>query len=189
MIKIRHLLFVAALSVPPGMARSQARGIAVPIVGTWLLESIVDSLPDHSVTYWMGQHPTGAIVYALSGHVSAQFMRDPRPQMRAVDSAVAAQRTSARPFEGASLDEMQQIAQGYYAYFGTYTLNAAGDSVTHQVEISLRPAEVGRTYRRAIRLVGDRLVISLDATEAGIPVHRVLTWRRTPDRTGRPNDR
>ena len=57
-------------------------------------------------------------------------------------------------------------------------LNPAGDSISHYVETSLRPAEVGVTYRRKVRLDGDRLFISKHATEDGVPRHRVLTWRR-----------
>jgi hypothetical protein len=69
---------------------------------------------------------------------------------------------------------------GYYAYFGRYQVSVAGDSITHVVETSLRPNEVGVTYRRAIRLERDRLFISLRAEVEGIPRHRVLTWRRAP---------
>ncbi len=33
------------------------------IVGTWLLVSIVDVLEDGSISHWMGEHPTGAIIF------------------------------------------------------------------------------------------------------------------------------
>lgn len=72
------------------------------------------------------------------------------------------------------------MLEGYYAYFGRYQVSAAGDSVTHFVETSLRPTEVGITYRRVIRIAGDRLFISLHAIEDGIARHRVLTWGRAP---------
>lgn len=151
---------------------------APPITGTWLLESIVDTLPDGSVAHWMGRHPTGAIVYAPSGHMSVQFMRDPRPVLGAPSEADAARLAGAQPFAGLPAGQLRDLLDGYYAYFGRFQLNPAGDSISHYVETSLRPTEVGVTYRRKVRLEGDRLFISLHAVEDGVPRHRVLTWRR-----------
>jgi hypothetical protein len=153
-----------------------------PVIGTWLLESIVDTLPNGTVSYWMGRRPSGAIVYSPSGHVSVQFMRDPRPVLPTrEDSVVDAQRLAGgRPLESLSPDQLRDVLAGYYAYFGRYQVSAAKDSVVHVVETSLRPDEVGTTYRRAIRIEGDHLFISLHAEENGVPRHRVLTWRRAP---------
>lgn len=64
------------------------------------------------------------------------------------------------------------------AYFGRYQVSAAGDAITHFVETSLKPNEVGVAYQRAIRIEGGRLFISLQAEEDGVSRHRVLTWRR-----------
>lgn len=174
----RLLLLVAASAVSVAPAEAQTTPPAPAIVGTWLLESIVDTLPDGSVAYWMGRHPTGAIVYSASGHMSVQFMRDPRPGTAVQADADAARLAGARPFADVPADQLRDMLEGYYAYFGRYQLNPAGDSISHYVETSLRPTEVGVTYRRAIRLDGDRLYISLHATEDGVPRHRVLTWRR-----------
>ena len=86
----------------------------------------------------------------------------------------------ADPFERLEAAELREVVRGYYAYFGRYQVSVAGDSITHVVETSLRPTEVGVTYRRAIRLARDRLFISLRAEVHGVPRHRVLTWRRAP---------
>lgn len=126
----------------------------------------------------MGRHPTGAIVYSASGHMSVQFMRDPRPVTAASADADAARLAGARPFANLPADQLRDLLEGYYAYFGRYQLNPAGDSIAHYVETNLRPTEVGVTYRRAVHLDGDRLFISLHATEDGVPRHRVLTWQR-----------
>jgi hypothetical protein len=171
---------VAALG-PRGML-GQAPRQAAPLIGTWLLESIVDTLASDSVGYWMGPQPTGAIIYTASGHVSVQFMRDPRP-LTADSAAAGADLTrlaGSDPFERLEADELREVLTGYYAYFGRYQVSAAGDSITHFVETSLRPTEVSVTYRRAIRVARDRLFISLRAEVNGVPRHRVLTWRRTP---------
>jgi hypothetical protein len=118
--------------------------------------------------------------YSASGYMSVQFMRDPRPVLpaRAGAGADAARLAGARPFEALTAEPLRDVLEGYYAYFGRYQVNVTGDSVAHFVETSLRPNEVGATYRRAIRIQGNRLFISLHAEENGVPRHRVLTWRR-----------
>lgn len=173
---LRRLLWSVLLGTLPVGAVAQTAP-APPIVGTWLLESIVDTLADGSVAWWMGRRPAGAIVYSASGHMSVQFMRDPRPVLPAA-SLDAERLAGDRPFAGLTAEQSRDLLEGYYAYFGRWQLNPAGDSVTHYVETSLRPAEVGGIYRRKIRLEGDRLYISLHVIEEGAPRHRVLTWGR-----------
>jgi hypothetical protein len=167
-------------------APSQAYGQSAPapslIVGTWLLESIVDTLADGSRAYWMGPHPTGAIIYSASGHMSVQFMRDPRPVLPegGATGADAAKLAGADPFRTLGAAELRDVVGGYYAYFGRYQVTAGGDAITHFVDASLRPNEVGVSYQRAIRIEDGRLFISLAAEVDGVPRQRVLTWRRAP---------
>jgi len=174
-------MLLGALSLP-GIATAQPARARPDIVGTWLLESIVDTLDTGALAFWMGSRPTGAIIYSASGHMSVQFMRDPRPTLAVPPNGGtdAARMAGARPFDGRSADELRPLLEGYYAYFGRYEVSAAGDSITHFVETSLRPAEVGVAYRRAIRIAGDRLFIDLRVVEEGFSRHRVLTWHRAP---------
>jgi hypothetical protein len=177
------LLVIALASLAtPGRAHGQGAPAPSPIVGTWLLESIVDTLADGSRAYWMGQHPTGAIIYSASGHMSVQFMRDPRPVLPegATTRADAARLAGADPFRTLGAAELRDVVGGYYAYFGRYQVAADGKAITHFVEASLRPNEVGVAYQRAIRIEGGRLFISLPAEVDGVPRQRVLTWRRAP---------
>ena len=81
MARIRLLLIASAVAAVVVPSHGQGSPPQAGIIGTWLLESIVDTLPNGSLSYWMGEHPTGAIVYSASGHVSVQFMRDPRPSL------------------------------------------------------------------------------------------------------------
>ncbi len=175
-------LAIVVLSVAPLQARAQRAPAASPLVGTWLLESIVDTLSDGSQAYWMGPHPTGAIIYSASGHMSVQFMRDPRPALPEVAATAEdrAKLAGADPFRALGAPELRDVLGGYYAYFGRYQVSPEGDAITHFVETSLRPNEVGVSYQRAIRIEGDRLFISLPAEIDGVSRHRVLTWRRAP---------
>jgi len=178
----RRLSLMAALvaMLAPQFALGQQAGPPPAIVGTWLLESIVDMLEDGTLTYWMGERPTGAILYSASGHMSVQFMRDPRPlpPAEAVQGADRTKLAGADPFAELDAASLRDLLRGYYAYFGRYEVAPGGDAITHFVKTSLRPDEVGIEYRREIRIEGDRLFISLNAEVEGVPRRRVLTWRR-----------
>jgi hypothetical protein len=112
--------------------------------------------------------------------MSVQFVRDPRPTIPEAASrdGGAAKLAGADPFAELDAAALRDLLRGYYAYFGRYEVSPAGDAITHFVETSLRPGEVGIEYRRAIRIEGDRLFISLDAEVDGVPRRRVLSWRR-----------
>ncbi|HYN83314.1 MAG TPA: lipocalin-like domain-containing protein [Gemmatimonadaceae bacterium] len=147
----RRLFCVAcAIATVAAPVRAQSVPAQSPIVGTWLLDSIVDTLQNGSVSYWMGRRPTGAIIYSASGHMSVQFMRDPRPVLpeRTDSGSNVARLAGADPFAALEVDQLRDLFGGYYAYFGRYQVSAAGDSIAHFVETSLRPDEVGVTYRR-----------------------------------------
>ncbi len=171
-------LVAAAALFASQSARSEEPSPPPAIVGTWLLESIVDALEDGTYSHWMGEKPTGAIIYSASGHMSVQFMRDPRPQLPAAGGDDRAKLAGADPFAELDAAALRDLLRGYYAYFGRYEVSPGGDAITHFVETSLRPGEVGIEYKRSIRIEGDRLFISLDAIVDGVPRRRVLTWRR-----------
>jgi hypothetical protein len=148
-----------------------------PIVGTWRLLSAEDSLPDGSVVGWMGGRPHGLLVYTTSGHVSLQVMREPRSQLPAgIDSTTL---ITTAPYRTLTAEQMRDVYLGYYAYTGRYEVNVARDSVTHRIENSLRPPEVGRENSRAFRIEGERLILSSHLQVEGARRHRVLTWRRS----------
>jgi hypothetical protein len=149
------LVYALVAFARPGMAQAPTPRPSA-IVGTWRLESIVDTLPDGSLYSWLGARPTGEIRYDATGHMAVQFMRDPRPTVAA---GTARQATP---------QELRVVYDGYYAYFGRYRLSARGDSVTHFIEASLHPEEVGSVYRRGVRVDGDRLFITsqfIDVTD------------------------
>jgi hypothetical protein len=165
---IRFLAFVVLTVCASAHCLGQDTGNkARALVGTWILESMVDTLPDASLYYWMGKQPTGTIIYDASGRMAVQFMRDPRPHI------------VSDTLERATSQELLAIMGGYYAYFGRYQITAGADSVINHVEASRWPNEVGLVYRRAIRLDGDRLVIQLRFLEDGVLHHRVLRWHRS----------
>jgi Lipocalin-like domain len=99
----------------------------------------------------MGLHPTGLIIYQPNGYMAVQVMADPRPMFAQNPG------TSPPPY-----DEFRSAYFGYYAYWGTYTIDDVVDGVVHNVEGSERPGEVGRKYPRSVWIDGKKLVLRAD---------------------------
>jgi hypothetical protein len=127
----RYLFIAAVTAAPATPCRAQNSRVQSQVVGTWLLESIVDTLPSGSLAYWMGRRPTGATVYSTSGHMSVQFMRDPQPVLPArVASGTDAQRLAgARPFESLS-----SSLTHYSTMLRTWSQPRRGDARAHGSE-------------------------------------------------------
>ena len=118
-------------------------------------------------TAWMGEHPTGSIVYLASGYMAVQIMRDPRPAMPGDGD------------DGAMTQAKAAAMDGYYAYYGTYEVDARSGTITHDVKASLRPDEVGKRYLRYYEQVGDRLTLTtMPPHEKHAAAFNRLVWER-----------
>lgn len=151
----------------PSSAMPQASA-APPLIGTWRLVSVETIRPNgEALTDWMGRRPTGLIVYLPSGVMAVQIMRDPRPVMAGAD------------YDKATPVEKVSAIDGYYAYYGTYEVDATSQTVTHNVQASLRPDEVGIRYQRRFVLAGDRLTLTTPpSNESGEARFNRLVWER-----------
>ena len=67
---------------------------------------------------------------------------------------------------------------GYYAYFGTWSVDALASTVTHHIVQSLYPGERGEDGVRHLSLEGDRLTLTAKAHEMGEDHQRKLIWQR-----------
>jgi hypothetical protein len=143
------------------------QGLKDRVVGTWKILSWETLRPNGEiVNIWMGLHPTGLIIYQPNGYMAVQFMADPRPTFAQIPA------TSPPPY-----DEFRNAFFGYYAYWGTYTINEDGNGVTHNVRGSERPGEVGIKYTRYISIYGTKLVITTPSYQAGPMLPRDLLER------------
>jgi len=147
----------AALMLSPIPASTAAESIRDKVVGTWKLISW-ESLRSNgqSLNLLMGPHPIGVILYQPNGYMAVQVMHDPRPMF-------AERRSSA-----ATSDEIKNAYFGYYAYWGTYAINEAENTVEHNLQSSLFPEEVGRRYVRTLRFDGQKLVLTTPVFKAGL---------------------
>ena len=86
--------------------------------------------PSGEVIYpFYGKHPEGLLIYDRSGWMSVQIVSNPKP--------MAPLSSSREGFLAASSSEKASAAEGYYAYFGTWTVDAAAATVTHRIRQSL----------------------------------------------------
>jgi hypothetical protein len=132
------------------------------IVGTWRLLAY-ERLSEGEVSHPMGRSPAGYFTYDAHGRMSVQIMRADRPVLAAGSLAEAAP------------DELKAVVSGYLAYCAAYTVDEAGGSVTHDVDLHLFPNAVGTSLERYVRIDGDRLVITIGrpAPSARLTLERV----------------
>jgi Lipocalin-like domain len=148
-IAVLGLAFV--MSIP---ASTAAESIREKAVGMWKLiswEAVRSN--GQALNIIMGPHPIGLIIYQPNGYMAVQGMHDPRPMF--AESGLTATR-----------DELRNAYFGYYAYWGTYTINEADSTVEHNIQSSLRPEEVGVKYKRSLSFDGTKLVLTTPAYKA-----------------------
>jgi len=153
--------------------KSRSAAVADALVGAWRLVSVETIRPNGEVIYpFYGKHPEGLLIYDRGGWMSVQIVSDPKP---------AVPRASSREqFLAAPAAEKATAADGYYAYFGTWTVDPSGSTVTHHIRQSFYPGERGEDGERRVTLEGNRLTLKAQAHEMGETHERKLVWERVP---------
>ncbi|HEY1908746.1 MAG TPA: lipocalin-like domain-containing protein [Myxococcaceae bacterium] len=137
------------------------------LIGTWRLVSREDRTAsgERRIDPGLGADPIALLVYDRGGNFAAQFMKQDR---RSAPSVTAT-----------SAPNNSQAVGGYDAYFGSYTVDDAADTVTQRLVGALSAGNVGLVLTRSMQVSGDELVIQLDTASAdGTPVVRTLRWTR-----------
>ena len=116
-------------------------------VGAWRLVSIEDRQPDGEITYPYGKDAVGLLVYDASTRMSVQIMRRDRPALSTSD------------WQQIPADEIKATVEGFTAFFGSYEIDEAENSITHHVEGHLLPDSVGKRLKRAFEFSDDRLIL------------------------------
>ena len=145
-MKPRHAILagsVLVFLVGFGLAAAQRPAAPAPsikdqVVGTWKLVARDVVRPDGTSTLdpaYGPKYPIGYIMYDRTGHMAVQFMGLDRPN--------------------------DQSSRAYNAYFGTYTIDETSrpPKVSHHMEGSLDPRDIGQTAVRDVLLNGDELKI------------------------------
>jgi Lipocalin-like domain len=135
------------------------------IVGTWQLMTRAVTRPDGTtiVDPVLGEKPTGRLIYDASGAMSLQMMRTGRKE---AISTPAGARDAKNP----------RVILGYDSYFGRYTVDEKAGTVTHHVDGSLFPGDLGSDWVRPFSLQGDTLTLRLTSADDGLT--RTLVFQR-----------
>jgi len=147
-------------SLPP-----QTGNLATAILGIWKLKSRedVDTTGQIQIDPFLGQDPLGILCFGPD-HFAAQFMKRDRSSQENVPQPAQAKNNTL------SVD-------GYDAYFGTYSIDENAGTLTTHLEGSISPANVGKTFVRDVRVVGNALIIQLNTTAVdGTAITRTNTF-------------
>jgi len=151
-----------------GYASQQNHSTVRPrILGAWQLDSrTVRTRGGEILDPVLGQQPIGRLFYDASGRMSLQMMRPDRAQ---------AITTPSNPRDANN----QRVVLGYDSYFGTFQLNESAGTITHHVEGSLFPEDLGKDFVRSFSLDGDTFTLSFTSKSPdGSDVTRTLRFRR-----------
>lgn len=157
------LLFLG-IGLPASNAVAQQKSLKEQLVGTWTFVSAVNTRPDGTkFDPWSGK-AVGWQIFDSTGHFSFQVIRSDIPKL-----------ASNNRLQGTA-DEFKAVAQGVLSYFGTYSLDDSGKTLTQHVESSSFPNFNGSKRVWAITLTGDELTIGSQAGAAGGT--NELKWKR-----------
>ena len=166
-IALRMLLLPLLLTIAVDAQTPAPRppaAAAQRMVGTWQLMTRTVKRADGSIVIdpVLGERPSGRLVYDASGAMSLQMMRTGRKE---AISTPANARDKSNP----------RVILGYDSYFGRYTVDEKAGTVTHHVEGSLFPEDLGDDWVRPFTLNGNTLTLSLTGEDG---LTRTLTFQR-----------
>ena len=150
------------VSLPP-----PTPNLATLLIGVWRLQSRVDvdASGQIHIDPFLGQDPIAILCFG-PGHFAAQFMKRDRSRLEDTRQPVQAKNNTAP-------------LNGYDAYFGTYSADESGGTISTLIEGSISPDNVGKTFVRAARVAGNDLIIQLETTTIdGLAITRTNTFSR-----------
>ncbi len=132
-------------------------------IGTWRLASVETRKEDGSL-HRRGSR-TGYIIYSADGYMSVAFMKEGRSEFASGD------------IRGGTVDEKVEALNGYISYSGRY--NVEGDSVFHNIEVSLFPNWIGDRQERFYEFDGKQLTLSTPLQlVGGVQLSSHLVWKK-----------
>lgn len=134
-------------------------------VGTWRLVSTETMSKDGTKgpIAFLGSQGQAYLIYTPDRHVCAVLMNPQRPMWS----------SRSTPTE----KDAKDAVDGFYAYCGTFEVNAEGRFVTHHLELALSPNDVGRDWKRGFEFQRDRLILRPMETDSTFTAGS-LTWER-----------
>jgi hypothetical protein len=131
--------------------------------GTWKLISFEQGDPSGEMTKPYTDQAVGRLTLDKAGRIGVFVMKPGRHASVNTTDGVAL----------ATPDDLRQIADGFVAYYGTFTVDTDMKILTASVEGATLPAWANSQQKRTYELVDNRLTLITPATK--------LVWERMPD--------
>lgn len=165
------VVLCVGLNSPTSSSATESASVTEQFVGAWRLLKVETIRPNGEVIYpFYGKNPEGMLIYDRNGWMSVQIVSDPKPAVPREDSRES--------FIAAPANEKVIAINGYYAYYGTWTVDVLHSTITHHIQQSLYPGERGEIGERHFALEGNRLTLLAKAHEMGEDHQRRLVWER-----------
>lgn len=138
-------------------------------VGSWSLVSYTLKAEGSALVHPFGIDPEGMLIYTEDGMVSAQLMRAHRGTLKGDG------------WDLAHAEGLDELAAGYIAYCGTYSIDEDRQEVVHTPRIALISNHINQPQHRGFLMDGTTLVLQAEQTlPGGEAVKTRLTWQRVP---------
>lgn len=157
-------------SAGPADGRSHAMsGAALPdLAGSWRLVSFHTEDSSGQKAYPFGKYALGRLIYERDGRMAVQLMDPRRPALTSGDPLVTSEA------------EVRAAFGGYTAYYGTYSVDPARQTIVHHVEAALLPNWVGTDQQRQFEFDGELLTLKGPLLLGGVQGTVSLVWKRLP---------
>lgn len=163
-MKWRSILSLSAIAalgavLLPGSAAAQQKSLKDQLVGTWTVVSWVQTNKDGVKFERFSANPKGFNVFDANGRFYVMYARPDLPKIASNNPSTP------------TPEEAKALAGGAIAYFGTYTVDEAGKTVSFRVEASSFPNQIGINQARLITaLTADELRYTNTAALTGGPI-------------------
>jgi hypothetical protein len=127
---------IVACGLLSGSAASQQKSLKDQLVGTWTLDSVSEVYPDGKTDHPWGPAVKGAVNFNSNGKVMLMIIGADLPT------------PSGKP---------QESSRQVVAYFGTYAVDDAANTVTYTAERATLPVFDGLARKASVTLNGDEL--------------------------------
>ena len=167
------LMMVAVIALCGADAAPGRRTMRQDLIGAWRLVDIdVEGPAGREADPFYGTGSRGLLIYDASGWFSVQIEGAARPAMQIPSvRPVADQSDSTARLKATVLDS-------YYAYYGTWSFDAATSTVTHHAKGALYPAENDATYPQHVEVAGKRMSFTRTQNVAGHSTVQTKRWER-----------
>ena len=164
---IRPFLVVVLSALALTTKAPESGAVADRLVGSWRLVSSEGQSTDGTVTREWGSEPLGRLMLDADGRMSVHLLSPARGRFASGD------------FLRPTPEELKEAWDGYFGYFGTYTVEESVEVLTFHVEGAHYPNYVGTDQRRFFELDGDRLTLRTPPERAGgADITYVIVWER-----------